>query len=121
MAGDLTTIGAITVDWRRPSIRFTSAPTNHGVRTCSLSGVFDLPSIHTLDELCSNPARQETVSGYTGVKEWLIFTGNVLEPYTGWYVIQSFDPDYQREFFFGTVGTSAFMPFTMSAAYLGDQ
>lgn len=108
------------MDWRRPSFRLTSTPTTHGIRPCSLSGLFDLPAIQTLDEMCSNPARQETVGGFTGVKEWLIFTGDVLEMYTGYYVIVSFDPDYQREFFFGTVGTSAFMPFSMSAAYLGD-
>lgn len=121
MPGSISSIGSVPVDWRRPTIRFTSAPTNHGVRTCSIGGLFDLPAVHSLDELCSNPARQETVYGFTGVKEWCVFTGNVLSLYTGWYILQSFDPDYQREFFFGTIGASAFMPFSMSAAYLGDQ
>lgn len=120
MPGTLVSIGSVPVDWRRPAIRPSSSPTSHGIRPVSLSGAFDIEAIEILGELFANEARQETVGGFTGVKEWWVFSGDVLGLFTGWYITMSFDPSYEREWFFGTRGTSSFMPFSMTAAYLGD-
>lgn len=118
MAGRLLSIGPVAVDYRRPSLKWTSNPSNKGVRECSISGLIPLDAVHELSELVASPAEFRTIGGYTGVLEWMEFDGDVLLTFTGYYLISSFDVNIERELMFG--GPTGLTAFSMSAAYLGD-
>ena len=113
--GNLRTIGAIAVDYRNPSLSWTSSPTNHGVRSCSISGTIEMAKGHQLAELVNNPAAQTTVGPATGVLEWVAMDGDALVSLTGYYLLESFDLDIEHQYVFADrVG------FTLKATYLGD-
>lgn len=118
MAGRLVSIGAVTVDYRRPSLKWTSAPTNKGIRPCSITGLVELSKALTLSELVANHALAITRGGFTGVQEWVVFDGDVLESFTGYYLLQTFDINIERELMFG--GPTGPTGFSLTAAYLGD-
>lgn len=113
MAGDLVSIGALAVDYRRPNLKFTSAPTTHGIRGCSISGLVEDSAADTLSELVNNPI-QVTIGGFTGVQEWVIFSGT-LAGKTGYYLLENFDEETEHSMMF-----SGFTGFSLSGAYLGD-
>lgn len=118
MAGRLLSIGAITVDYRRPNLKWSSTPTSRGIRSCSISGLVELSKAHQLSELVANPLLARTIAGFTGVLEWVVFDGDVLLPFTGYYLLQTFDINVERELMFG--GLSGPIGFSLTAAYLGD-
>lgn len=118
MAGDLASIGAVTVDYRRPSLRWTSEPTTHGIRPGSLSGTVDLTAGLELSELAANQDDQTTVGGFTGVRVDVVFTGDVLSSFSGDYLLQSFNLEIEHQWMFG--GPSGPTPFSLNWVYLGD-
>ncbi len=113
--GNLREIGPVAVDFRNPSLRWTSAPTTHGIRTCSIAGTVEMATGHTLSELVNNPAGQVTVGGFTGVQEELVFDGDAVGPLAGPYLILSFDLDIDRQFVY-----AGRVAFSMTAARLPD-
>lgn len=117
MAGRLLSIGAVAVDYRRPNLRWTSAPTNKGIRECAISGLAPEAATQELSEMIASPAEFRTMSGYTGVLDWVVFDGASLLPFTGYYLISSFEASWERELM---VATTPFTSFSMSAAYFGD-
>lgn len=119
MAGRLLSIGAVTVDYRRPSLKWTSNPSNKGIRECSISGLIPLDAAHELSELCASLAEFRTMSGYQGVLQWVIFDGDHLLPFTGYYLISSYDVNFDRELMV-TTGPTTFTAFSLAAAYFGD-
>jgi hypothetical protein len=118
VAGRLLSIGAVTVDYRRPNLKWTSSPGNKGVRECSISGLIPLNAAHELSELIASPAEFRTIGGFAGSLQWVVFDGDVLLPFTGYYLISSFDIDIERELMFG--GTTGPTGFSLSAAFFGD-
>lgn len=119
MAGRLLSIGAVTVDYRRPSLKWSSNPANKGIRECSISGLVPEDAAHELSELCASPAEFRTMGGYSGVLQWVIFDGGSLLPFVGYYLISSFEANYDRELMV-TTGPTTFTAFSLSAAYFGD-
>lgn len=117
MAGRLLSIGPVAVDYRRPSLRWSSNPANNGVRECSISGLVPEDDVHELSEMCASPAAFRTIAGYAGVLEWVVFDGASLLPYVGYYLISSFESTFERELM---VATTAFTAFSLAAAYFGD-
>lgn len=114
MAGDLVSIGAVAVDYRRPNLRRTAQPTTHGILPVSITGLVEDAAVDTLSELVLNPFAQVTVSGFTGVQEWVIFSG-ALASRTGYYILQNFDDTVEHSMMF-----TGFTAFNLTAAYLGD-
>lgn len=110
MAGDLVSIGAVAVDYRRPNLRWTSAPTTHGIRGCSITGLVEDAAADTLSELVNNPGAVVTVGGFTGVLETLTFSGT-LAGKTGDYILQNFDQSTEHSMMF-----TGFTSFNLSAA-----
>ena len=115
MAGRLLSIGAVAVDYRRPNLKFTSAPTNKGARTCTLSGLAPLAAVLELSEMFAAPASHRTIAGFEGVLAWCVFDGDVLLDKTGYYLVSNFDNDIERELMVTT-----FTAFSMTAVYFGD-
>lgn len=113
--GNLRSIGPVEVEFRNPSLRWTSTPNTHGIRTCSIGGTVEMADGHTLAELINNPAARITKGGFTGVLEYLVFDGDAVGPLQGYYLLQSFDLDIDRQYVYG--GRVAF---TMTAAFLGE-
>lgn len=114
MAGDLVSIGAVAVDYRRPNLRRTAQPTTHGIIAVSLTGLVEDAAVDTLSELVANPFGQVTKGGFTGVQEWIVFSG-ALAGRTGYYILQNFDDTVEHSMMF-----TGFTEFSLSAAYLGD-
>ncbi len=114
MAGDLVSIGAVAVDYRRPNLTWTGGPTTHGIRGCRIGGLVEDAAADTLSELVNNPSAQVTVGGFTGVQEYLIFTGT-LAGKTGYYLLENFDESTEHSLMF-----TGFTAFSLTGAYLGD-
>ncbi len=114
MAADLVSIGAVAVDYRRPSVKFSGGPTTHGIRACSIDGLVEDAAADTLSELVNNPAAQVSVGGFTGVQEYLTFTGT-LAGKTGYYILENFDETTEHSMMF-----TGFTAFSLTGAYLGD-
>lgn len=112
----LTSIGTVTLTQYEPSLSWTSEPTRHGIRRCTISGRCDWTDADELSELVANPARQQTIGGFTGVLEFVTFSDSLLSPKTGYYLLESFEQSASHEH---SVGTAP-VPFSISAAYLGD-
>ena len=119
MAGRLLSIGAVTVDYRRPNLKWSSNAANKGVRECSISGLIPEDAGQELSELCASPAEFRTMAGYSGVLQWVTFDGASLLPFVGYYLISSLEVNYDRELMV-TVGPLTFTGFSLSAAYFGD-
>ncbi len=113
MAGDLVSIGAVAVDYRRPSLRWTGGPTTHGIRGCSITGLVETAAADELSELVANDELQVTKGGFTGVEEWVIFSG-VLASKTGYYLLSNFEQTFEWELLH-----TNFTGFSLTAAYVG--
>lgn len=118
MPGDLVSIGSVVVDYRLPALKWTSAVGKHGIRTTDIAGAVELAKAQTLSEICSPVAGEKTIGGFTGVLQYLVFSGDVLTPFTGYYLILSFVLDIQRQFMFG--GSTGPTAFSLTAAFIGD-
>ncbi len=112
--GNLRAIGPIEVEYRNPALVWTSNPTNHGISTCSISGTVEIPHGHQLRELVDNPAARTAVHGHVGVLEWLDMDGDSLAPLAGYYLLESFALDVDRQYVYG-----GRVSFSLTAAYLG--
>lgn len=113
-AGNLRSIGPIAVAYRAPSLEWTSSPSAHGIRACSISGLVDLDKGQQLAELVANPETQRTVGEYTGALEYIDFDGDVVGPFKGWYLLESFQIKTTHEIAF-----TGYTEFALDAAYLG--
>ena len=113
--GNLRAIGPVTVDYRNPTLRWTSQPTSHGIRTCTISGTVTIAQGDTLAEMVANPGAQETIGGFTGVKEFIEMDGDSLASKEGEYLLMSFDLEVEHRLVFG-----GRVSFSLNAAYLGD-
>ncbi len=112
----LTAIGPVTVSHGDPSFVANSAPTTHGIDDVTIAGSCSWTAEKQLREMVRNPDNRTTVGGRTGVLEWLAFDDTLLDDWTGYYLLETFNV---------TAGHTASLastdvPFTLTAAYLGD-
>lgn len=118
-AGSLLRIGPIPIydrgQHRNPSLRWTSNPGAHGIRTCVISGQAPRASVLQLGELVANADRRLTIAGFSGVLEFLSFDGELVGPFRGWYLLTSIDVAAERPW-----SITTYTPFSLQAAYLGD-
>lgn len=112
----LVAIGPAEISHGDPAFTSTANPTGHGIRSRTIGGSCSWDAWHTLDELVANRAAQTTVAGHTGVLEWLEFDDDLLEPFTGYYLLEQWN---------GTAAqkdslSADDVPFSLTAAFLGD-
>ena len=112
----LVAIGPVAISHGNPQFGTAAAPTTHGIESVSISGSCSWSAVHTLRELVNNPAAQTTIGGYTGVLEWLEYDDDLLEPLTGYYLLERFNLDADQQDSLATTDA----PFTIQAAFLGD-
>jgi hypothetical protein len=114
----LVSIGALVVTVRRPNFSWTSTPTGHGIRSASIAGVMQWAQAQSMSEMVANQTLRSTVAGQVGVRETLVFDDVLLGPFTGDYLLQSFDllGDWQ----WAGHGIDYPVAFSMKAAYIGN-
>lgn len=115
--GDLNAIGPVPVIYRDPKLSWTSTPTGHGIRSCSITGLIELAKAQELSELVNNPAAQVTIGPATGVLEWIDMDGDVVGPFEGWYLLESFELSVEHQYSFN--GPTGPTPFSLTCTYLG--
>ena len=110
----LVSVGAIAMDHRNPQMSWGSSSLD-GIAPVRISGQSPVASVQALWELVNNPAGRETKGSHTGVKEHLVFDGDLVGMFTGWYLLESCEMSAERPW-----SVTDFTPFTLTAAYLGD-
>lgn len=112
----LISIGPVSISHGNPDFGTSATPTNHGAESVSISGSCSWAASSTLRELVNNPDNQTTIGGHTGVLEWLEFDDDLLGDLTGYYLLENFSrsADHKASL------TTTDVPFTLTAAYLGD-
>lgn len=112
----LVSIGPVTVSHGDPQFGASATPLSHGIESFSIAGSCSWAAAHTLRELVKNPDARSTVGSRTGVLEWLEFDDALLEPFTGYYLLEAFSISAAQK----DSLTTADVPFTLSCAFLGD-
>lgn len=112
----LTAIGPVAISHGDPGFSSSAAPTTHGIEAVTISGSCSWAASSTLRELVLNPFAQTTVGGFTGVREWLYFDDDLLGDLEGEYLLQKFDRNAGQK----DSLTTADVPFTLTAVFLGD-
>ena len=111
----LTAIGAITLTHFEPEFSWSSSPTSRSGRPTRISGMVEWDEAHELSELIANPARQQTMGGVTGVLETITFSDSLLGPFSGWYLLESFEMSPAQQH---SLGNSP-VPISIAAVFLG--
>ena len=111
----LVSIGAAAIDHGDPVYSWRSSPDSHGIRAASIGGSASWAAAKTLGELVANPTGRQTVGGFTGVLEYIVFDDSLLSDLTGYYLLQDFTISAGQQ----DSLTTTDVPFTLSAAYLG--
>lgn len=104
-------------DWGVPRVTWTSQPTASGMRGGSISGVLTWAQAQQLSELVDNPDRATTIGGAVGVLEHLVFDDELLRPFAGWWLLESFDLAGEQQW--SLAGVDGPVPFTLSGVFLG--
>lgn len=113
----LVAIGAIPVNFRDPQIRKTARQGTGGVQAVQITGLMQLSSLKMLLEMTSDPSYQTTKGQFTGVLEWLEFTGIIVGEMTGWHIIENAEEGVNHRFSLG--GSEGLTPFVLSTAFFG--
>lgn len=116
--GGLISIGAVTINHGDPTFSWSGGPTGHGIRRCTIGGSCTWQQADTLSELVANPDDRTTTAGITGVREYVVFGGVLLASKTGYYLLLDFDQSAEHRH--SLRGVTGDVPFTLSAAFLGD-
>lgn len=111
----LISIGPVAVSHGNPRFGLSAAPTEHGIDSTVIAGSCSWAAAKTLRELVRNPYAQTSVGTHTGVLEMLVFDDNLLEDWTGPYLLEKFDSDPDQPDSLADTDC----PFTLTAAFLG--
>jgi hypothetical protein len=87
------------------------------MRGGSIDGVLDWRKAHQLSELVDNPDRAVTIGGQTGVLEHLVFDDELLRPFAGWWLLQSFDISGEQQW--SLAGVDGPVGFSLRGVFLG--
>ena len=109
----LATIGPIVIGHGDPQFSWASTP-DDGIRPGTISGSCSWAQAKQLSELVANRGRRTSVGGRSGVLEYIVFDDDLLDDFTGWYLLESFalSPAHKHSL------TTTDVPFTLSAAHL---
>lgn len=122
-------IGAIVLDWFTPTVSVDSSPQGKGQSSVTIAGSAPYPIVQSLREFVENYRARETVGPVTGVKEYVEFDCDVLDAEDGWYLFTGFSKSWDKLHMDAAAslepelgqGDTALIPFSVSAAYLGEQ
>lgn len=121
-------IGPIVVDWFVPTLSVDATPAGKGLDSVTIEGTAAYPVVHSMRELIKNYQARQTIGGVTGILEYVEMECASLASWDGWYLLlgismstdrlrieaaESDDPTLGQ-------GTTATVPFSITAAYLGD-
>lgn len=114
----LVAIGPVAIDHGDPKFNWTSSPTAHGIRTCTIGGSCSFDAVKQLSELVNgaDPADRRTVGGRTGILEYIEFDDDLLDDLSGYYLLEGFGFDAEQQHSLAATD----VPFSLTAAYLGD-
>ncbi len=112
----LVAIGPVAISHGDPAFATSASPIDHGIESLSIGGSCSWAAAHTLRELVKNQDNRTTSAGHTGILEWLEFDDALLDPLTGYYILEGFSIDADQR----SSLTTTDVPFTLTAAYLGD-
>lgn len=112
----LVSIGPVAVSHGNPSFDADAVPTDHGIDSVTIAGSCSWAAAKSLRALVRNQANRTTKGGHTGILEWLVFDDDLLDDWTGYYIVEGFRLSAQQK----DSLTTEDVPFTLSAAYLGD-
>lgn len=122
-------VGAIVVGWFEPTLSVDATPLGRGMSSVTIGGSAPYPVAETLRELVENYRLRRTIHGVKGVLENIELECPSLANWDGRYMLTGFssstdrtrieaaesdDPDLGH-------GTTATVPFTLTAVYLGDE
>lgn len=111
----LVSIGPFSTFHGDPEFSFSSVPTSRSGRKATISGLTDWEEAMGLSEFVGNPDEQVTIGDTTGVLDQVTFDDDLLGPFSGWWVLESFEirPDHRA-----SVGFP--VSFSLSGSFLGD-
>ncbi len=122
-------IGSIILDWYTPVVSVDSSPQGKGQSAVTISGFAPHPIVQSLREFVENYRARETIGPVTGVKEYIEFDCDSLDAEDGWYLLTGFSKSWAKinmdaaaslEGDLGT-GDTAVLPFSVTAALVGEQ
>ncbi len=122
-------IGAIILDWFTPTVSVDSSPQGKGQSSVTISGFAPHPIVQSLREFVENYRARETIGPVTGVKEYVEFDCDSLDAEDGWYLFTGFSKSWAKVNMDAAAsdepdlghGDTAVVPFSVTAALIGEQ
>jgi hypothetical protein len=122
-------IGAIILDWYTPAVSVDSSPQGKGQSSVTISGFAPHPVVQSLREFVENYRARETIGAVTGVLEYIEFDCDSLDAEDGWYLLTGLGKSWDKVHMDAASslepelgqGDTALVPFSVSAAYIGEQ
>jgi hypothetical protein len=122
-------IGAIILDWYTPTVSVDSSPQGKGQSSVTIAGFAPHPIVQSLREFVENYRARQTIGQVTGILEYVEFDCDSLDAEDGWYVFTGFNKSWAKVNMDAAAslepdlghGDTAVIPFSVSAAYIGEQ